>query len=98
MIMDGDTVNVGDKVYDVFYGDGTVSELLVDNRARVIFRTKPYGLVFGDNGVGVRYTQRTLYWHDPILMAPPKNVRLWLFLRPVIIKLVSDARTHFGGF
>jgi hypothetical protein len=97
MLMDGDAIAVGDGVYDMLYGAGVVMEVLPQDRFRVKFQSKPYGLVFASNGVGVRYSHRTLFWHDPIIVVPTKNAGLWGLIRPVVTSFVSAARTQFGG-
>lgn len=97
MEMDGETINAGDKVFDLLYGSGTVIELLPVNRFRVTFPSKIHGLVYDVNGVGVRYSRRTLFWYDPVFTAPPKNPVLWSLLRPIIMKLVTDATRVLSG-
>lgn len=97
MEMDGEVVKIGDRVFDLLYGSGTVNELLPVNRFRVTFPSKLHGLVYDVNGVGVRYTRRTLFWYDPVFVAPPKNPLLWDLLRPVIMKLVVDATRVLSG-
>jgi hypothetical protein len=95
--MDGAAIVVGDAVHDTLYGVGRVVELLPTNRFRVNFPSKPHGLVYDVNGVGVRYTRRTLFWHDPVIATPPKDSRIWLLLRPIITGLIADTLRAFGG-
>lgn len=74
--LDGYDVNIGDSVYDVAHGTGKVMELLVENRFRVHFSSGQY-FVFDSSGRTNRYPNRTLYWHNPVLMAPLKDDTKW---------------------
>lgn len=94
MDMDGDVVLVGDTVFDVLFGTGTVTELLVDDRFRVKFPNKNQPMTYSTTGIGVRYSERTLYWHDPVITIPFKSEPKWLALRPVVTDLVNSLRLN----
>lgn len=76
MQFDNATLVLGDSVYDVAQGAGTVVELITQtNQFRVQFGTRNY--VYSLGGVSV-YPQKTLYWRDPIEgVIPPKAVGAW---------------------
>lgn len=74
--INNENVSVGDRVYDVTQGmgevvDTTFNEIAVrfDNGVRIAFDNKGYY-------AGVR----RLYWHNPIVVEPPKDNRLWAVL------------------
>lgn len=74
--INNENVSIGDRVYDLTQGNGTVidttfNEIAVrfDNGVRIAFdSTGHYGGV------------RRLYWHNPIVVEPPKNNSLWVTL------------------
>lgn len=92
MQMDGATLSVGDKVYDIAYGPGEVEQLLVDNRFVVVFSTVSRRQTYLTSGTGVRFPTRTLYWHDPIIAVPAKNDTGWLKIQQICRAVVETLR------
>jgi hypothetical protein len=76
MLFDGEEVKIGDSMYDVAYGAGTVVELMPrQSQFRVKFgeRTFTYRL----NGQSV-FPRKTLFWREPIgKYYPRKNDTKW---------------------
>lgn len=76
---------VGDRVYDVVQGygqivDTTFGDIAVrfDNGIRITFdKTGSYGGV------------RRLYWHNPIVVEPTKDNRLWQTMRDCLLSIHS---------
>lgn len=71
--LDNQNVTAGDQVYDLVWGYGTVTSTMFDT----------IQVRFGD-GRGINYTSvgeyggvRRLYWHNPIVIPPPRDNRLW---------------------
>lgn len=90
--LDGYEVNLGDTVFDVVYGMGTVKELLADGRFRVYFAGKNR-FVYGSDGRRVdAKTRRTLYWHDPVIAVPAKDDISWTKLRQLATALIEVMR------
>lgn len=81
--LDGHEVKVGDLVIDLILGGGTVEELTSNNSMRVAFEG---GRVFSfDDGVRTNSGQRrTLFWHDPVIVQPPKDAAVWGAVRSAI--------------
>ena len=84
-----ENVAVGDRVYDLTQGVGTVLDttfndisVRFDNGVRITFdHTGNYGGV------------RRLYWHNPIVVEPPKDNKLWTTL----VACVTPIFTHLKG-
>lgn len=71
--LNNENVTINDRVFDVAQGVGTVLDTSF-NEITVRF----------DNGVRISYDStghyggvRRLYWHNPVVLDPPKNIRLW---------------------
>jgi hypothetical protein len=81
MKMDGDDIVPGDAVFDIVYGPGIVQR--IDPVQGVFYvRYGQYAAGYLPSGVNDRSRRRTLYWHDPVVFLPAKDVRVWsLMLR-----------------
>ena len=89
--LDNETVSVRDVVFDMLQGAGVVQQLLSEGKFTVSFgvdNTRVY--TYSSLGVPVGRTQRTLYWHDPVIVAPPKNIGTWVFIKKVCDLLRSE--------
>lgn len=85
MYLDNCPVLQGDNVYDVVYGSGFVEKLVPsENRFLVNFGNRTIG--YRQNGSGL-FTSRTLYWHNPIPGAPPKDAAAFGFYRELCVLL-----------
>lgn len=96
MIFDGENISPGDKVFDVLYGDGVVQELLAADRFLVRFGGGRTG-AYAASGIGVRFTRKTLFWNDPIIVLPYKNNYQWLNMRPVLLTVIEAMRLATRG-
>ncbi len=79
--LDGEVVSVGDSVYDIANGYGKVTDIR-DRYTTVLFLNRRR-ITFKDNGRlnGVR----RLFWHDPLIIAPPKNAARWQHLIKIVV-------------
>lgn len=76
--LDNDTVNVGDSVYDLRYGNGTVVGFDMSRRTiSVKFVTPNTTLNYEESGRRGEKFKRSLYWHNPIIAAPMKSDIFW---------------------
>lgn len=74
---------VGDRVYDIVQGYGQIvdtafSDIVVrfDNGVRITFdKDGNYGGV------------RRLYWHNPVVIEPTKNNKLWQTMRDCLLSI-----------
>lgn len=71
----GYPAKVGESVYDLVWGTGTIAEVLPDARLRVTFATRDY--VFNDAGQSRSVQRPTLYWHNPVMIVPQKSEPVW---------------------
>ena len=88
--MDGYIVEVGDTVYDTAYGNGRVTAVLTSNRFQVAF---PQGRSYVySEGVNSRFTVRTLFWRDPVVVIPTKEEAKWTALQNICKGVASAIR------
>jgi hypothetical protein len=93
--MDGDTVVVGDTVFDIVYGPGAVEQLMPADMFQVRFSstTGTKSVSYKGTGKSNRFPTRTLYWKDPFLIAPTKNEARWVGIRQVMLAVLAAMRT-----
>lgn len=72
-MMDGAEVHIGDTVYVLGIGAGTVSSVRDDGG----FTVKTAGGEAYYRAGGFVGNQRRVFWHDPMIIVPPKDNRLW---------------------
>lgn len=71
--MDGYKVEMGDRMYDVVEGWGEVISL--GTKLELKFKVRSYA--FDDAGIRAGRSSRTLYWHNPAAVIPPKDGSKW---------------------
>lgn len=85
MKMDGADVVKGDSVYSTGKGPGRVIEVSRDDKyMRVKFDERGMIMAFNDKGFHARDVVRSLYWFNPVMVAPPKDSVRWDKLRHVV--------------
>lgn len=94
MRLDGEVLEVGDAVYDLYFGDGRVKSVTADNRAVVVFGGRMF--TYDERGVG-QHGKRSLYWHNPILLVPMKDEQSWSLQRRLNMAIASELRPGQGG-
>lgn len=85
VMISNETAVVGDRVYDIVQGYGQIvdtafGDIVVrfDNGIRITFdKTGSYGGV------------RRLYWHNPIVVEPTKDNKLWQTMRDCLLSIRS---------
>ncbi|SAK62581.1 hypothetical protein AWB76_03272 [Caballeronia temeraria] len=87
MRLDGYPVEAGDRVYDLFFGDGVVKNLLPDGRANVAFGVRSF--TYDERGVG-QHGRRSLYWHNPIILVPQKDDAQWALQRRLNTAIANE--------
>ncbi len=75
MKLHNSTANIGDSVYDLVNTFGSITR--VGESSITVQFTNGTQLAYDANGVQVGKGRATLYWHDPMLMIPPKDMSLW---------------------
>ena len=85
MELDGVILQLQDIVYDLSNGYGRVTDIdthnftvLFGNRRRITFMNK--GKIGG---------VRRLFWHDPLILAPPKDLAEWEHLIRLVVSIKS---------
>lgn len=85
MYIDESPVFTGDLVYDLIYGQGKVEKLLsLENKIIVSFGSRT--VAYRSDGSGP-FSTRTLFWHNPIMGAPPKDEKAFGFYRALCVNL-----------
>lgn len=72
-MMDGSEVKLGDSVYVTAIGTGTVAAVSSDGG----FTVKVGNSMFNIRADGYVGNVRKVYWHDPKVITPPKDLHLW---------------------
>lgn len=79
---------VGDRVYDIVQGYGQIVDTAFGDIA-----------VRFDNGIRITFDKdgnyggvRRLYWHNPIVVEPTKDNRLWQTMRDCLLSIHSYLR------
>ena len=75
MLLDGSYVEKDDKVFSVSYGQGVVQQV-THNSYLVKFETRGTR-TYSSNGVEAGYKVQNLFWHNPIIVKPPKSIDRW---------------------
>lgn len=92
MYLDNDEVLPGDRLYDLRYGNVSVKQVYADS-ILIKFRT-PAGReqlsTANPRGVMQNATKRTLYWQDPIIVIPRKDVRIWEMQKNMLLNVTSQ--------
>ena len=73
MILDGYELYVGDNVYDTQYKQWVVVKEVKQNS----FVGAIKGRTYTYTGNGFVNGTKVAFWHEPILIVPPKDVNLW---------------------
>ena len=94
--LDGYELNKGDSVYDVALGAGVVKLLTDAGGVTVEFGLGRVGS-YGPGGVSRRFQNRTLYWHNPIVVTPDKPAARWDILREASTALAQSLRSNGVG-
>jgi hypothetical protein len=88
--LDGDSIELGDAVYDVVLGVGRVVEVFADGRFRVGFTAR--AVVYTGTGHSKLNRGRTLYWHDPIVAVPTKSDSRWVLIKRLCAAVIAEVR------
>lgn len=72
-MLDGANVSLGDSVYVDAIGTGTVVSLSSDGG----FAVKVGNSIYNIRSGGYVGNVRKVYWHNPLMVIPPKNLHLW---------------------
>lgn len=92
MKLDNEDILIGDRVYDVIFGMGTVDKIVeAENRFWVIFGNRNECYESTGNG---RFGVRTLYWHNPFIIAPHKKDASWELMGRIIEAISKVTRGH----
>ena len=93
MFMDTHEIKAGDSVYDISSKRGLGRVIRVgDGRIEVSFGAGSR-ITYSASLVQIGASHRTLYWSEPIIMAPPKNRAEWSGFESALsgfIKLVEE--------
>lgn len=74
-MMDGQQVLINDSVHVLGVGDGVVNSVSADGSFSVRVGG---GSTFRCRADGYVGNVRKVFWHNPMVIVPPKNLKLWL--------------------
>jgi hypothetical protein len=90
--MEGVETQIGDTVFDVLLKTGRVVQHLPSDSVRVEFGTSRRVITFNQNGVRSGYPARTLYWRDPVIVAPLPSDRQWATIQAAARAMIDVIR------
>lgn len=86
IMMDGEPLEVGDRVYSMYYGWGIVNALIYGNYPIQVKMDIGKKLLFTDDfKFTINHCERGLYWQKPEIIPPPKikpkkRIKVWDWL------------------
>lgn len=95
--LDGQTVNLKDKIFDILYGWGYVTEVTSTGSFRVKFPNKSDALTYSSEGKLPRFPNRTAFWRDPIIAIPMKDGAHWDKIKPIVDAVIAAFATRTHG-
>lgn len=81
--INNENVAVNDRVFDITHGSGIV----VSTQYNDIVVKFDNGLRIAFDSTGSYAGLRRLYWHNPVVVEPPKDKRLWGTLVECIVSI-----------
>ncbi len=94
MIFDGDYIKLGDTMFDMVYGKGTVSQVKEHEQKFVVVFPGDRQFTYELNGAGQFPNRKTLFWRDPIgAFIPMKNDDTWhkfLEIQAILAKVIGE--------
>jgi hypothetical protein len=90
MLLYEDTIEKGDKVFDLNRGHGVVTEI-TEKLFEVDF--KSIRVYYGSNGVQKSKVARTLFWSEPYIISPRKDASLTLEINRQFDAILSLIKT-----
>ena len=94
MLLDTDLILPGDNVFDTVLGYGEIIETS-DGLATAKFGCKYKQ--FNSSGVMPRASIRTVFWHSPLLVHPPKDSVMWGLQKKFLDNSVEFLNAHVGA-
>lgn len=92
MILDGDEIVPGDKLYDLLHGFVSVKQVYADSI--LVKRRTAAGreqlVNYNPAGVASNAARRTLYWADPIVVTPRKDARIWQAQKNMLLNVTAQ--------
>lgn len=83
--LDGEFISIGDSVFDIINGSGTVIDST--NTALTVRFTNNRKMNFTTDG---KYNgTRRIFWHNPIIVAPDKDGAVWSATTTAVVGLVQ---------
>lgn len=84
---DGDTIRIGDRLFEWNDGAVTVLQLYSD---RILVSVPGKGSrSYSYGGVLAGSTRKTLYWHDPEVLIPRKDPKAWSLQRSTLRQMME---------
>ena len=81
-MIDGVEVKIGDTVFVLGFGHATVTSISDDGSFTVKVGRSGTQLIRSGGYIG---NSRRVFWHDPFIIVPPKDDRLWQAFRSMAL-------------
>lgn len=93
---DGDSISVGDRLFDTGEDSAVTVMQLYSNRIMVAIpgkgsRSYTYGGVMSGN------TRKTLFWHDPQILIPRKDPQAWSLQKSTLRSMMESLSIFITG-
>ncbi len=93
--MDGKALQIDDKVYDLLYGNGEV--LSVSNGGAVV-KFQRMSQSYDADGNNLHWKLKTLFWHEPIIITVPNDMKHYTFLREAVTSVAAVVNSTWENF
>lgn len=87
--MDGELIHLGDQVYVLLKGNGTVTAVFQDGTFEVSHSSGGPQIYTSGGMLG---KSRRVFWQDPFLILPPRNSDLWNAYKRTTIPLYQELK------
>lgn len=89
VLIDNEPVAVGDTVYDLIHGNGTVTQV-TGTSFSAAYSGRVYNYTTG--GFYNGFPRQRVFWGNPIVGHPTKNDRVWTIICNMVSALLSELR------
>ena len=96
--MDGSTVYIGDRVFDLKHGWGDVIEVSNNGFSAAHGPKRIRYVGDGISSTNITTKNRTCYWHEPMIIAPTKGIDDWRANKELISSFFASLRKWSSSF
>lgn len=89
MNLHGERVARGDAVFDICLGYGRVTRAPEEGASLTVEFPSGNQVAYTPNGVSIASGRATLFYHDPFIVNPPKNLAQWANAKAVVVSVTN---------